>query len=589
MADIFVSYARADKARVTPLVAALEAQGWSVWWDPEITPGQEFDALIATQLEQARAVIVVWTPASVASRWVRGEARVGADRGILVPVRFDDAQLPIDARAIHTIDLDGWGDDAGSPSFQQLSRAIGVLLGQGPPAASAAQAPARNGVSVCVLPFSNMSGDQEQEYFSDGVSEDIITDLGKVSALFVIARNTAFSFKGGRLDIKQVARQLDVTHVLEGSVRKAGNRVRITAQLIDGSSGGQVWGERYDRDLDDIFALQDEISQAIVSALKLKLLPEEKKAIARRGTDSVDAYDIYLMARQEYFLGRTGARPYQTLIRLCQRALEIDPKYAEAWALMALGRAYQRYVVGDEVAGGLEDAERALALNDQLAEAHAAKGWIFAVGDRLDEAAAEIETALRLDPDCYEANEAAALLLFRRNRFDEAAERWERTLLLMDQDTASPGMLICCYRALGREDEVRRHALMLVERVEKVLAQDRHNSRVLGHGAAALAALGQEQRSREWMNRALLIDPDNTNMRYNFACTLAAFLKDPDAAIDMLEPALLKVGSGLVRHARVDPDLDSLRDHPRFQAMLAEAEARLAVGSADQAPTTQPS
>src|SRR5215472_3914125 len=124
MADVFVSYARADKARVAPLVSALEAQGWSVWWDPEITPGQEFDALIASQLEQTRAVIVVWTPASVQSRWVRGEARVGADRGVLVPVRFDAAQLPIDARAIHTIDLDGWAEDAKSSAFQNVAKAV---------------------------------------------------------------------------------------------------------------------------------------------------------------------------------------------------------------------------------------------------------------------------------------------------------------------------------------------------------------------------------------------------------------------------------------------------------------------------------
>src|SRR5215469_11339349 len=140
MADVFVSYARVDKARVAPLVAALEAQGWSVWWDPEIAPGQEFDSLIASQLEQTRSVIVVWTPASVQSRWVRGEARVGADRGILVPVRFDNAQLPIDARAIHTIDLDGWGEDPHSAGFQHVVRAVGALLqgGQAPAAPAAA-------------------------------------------------------------------------------------------------------------------------------------------------------------------------------------------------------------------------------------------------------------------------------------------------------------------------------------------------------------------------------------------------------------------------------------------------------------------
>src|SRR6202043_4086797 len=151
---------------------------------------------------------------------------------------------------------------------------------------------------ICVLPFANMSDDSQQEYFSDGISEDIITDLSKVSALSVVARNTAFRFKGQSVDVRQVARQLKVSHVLEGSVRKAGGRVRITAQLVDGATGGHIWAERYDRDLDDIFALQDEISQAIVAALRLKLLPEEKKAIEQRGTASSEAYKLYLMARQ---------------------------------------------------------------------------------------------------------------------------------------------------------------------------------------------------------------------------------------------------------------------------------------------------
>ena len=140
-------------------------------------------------------------------------------------------------------------------------------------------------VAICVLPFANMSGDPEQEYFSDGITEDIITDLSKVSALWVAARNTAFTFKGKHVDAPQVARQLKVSHLLEGSVRKAGGRVRITAQLIDGATGGHVWAERFDRDLNDIFALQDEISQAIVAALKLKLLPDEKKAIGAAGND----------------------------------------------------------------------------------------------------------------------------------------------------------------------------------------------------------------------------------------------------------------------------------------------------------------
>ena len=183
-------------------------------------------------------------------------------------------------------------------------------------------------LSICVLPFANLSDDPQQAYFSDGISEDIITDLSKVSALSVVARNTAFTFKG---EVRDVARELGVSHVLEGSVRKAGDRVRITAQLIDGAAGDHIWAERYDRDLTDIFALQDEISMAIVTALKLKLLPQEMQAIAHRGTESVEAYDLYLVARSHYLTGNYGdPRRDEAIERLCRRAVEIDPGYAQA-------------------------------------------------------------------------------------------------------------------------------------------------------------------------------------------------------------------------------------------------------------------
>src|SRR6266513_1243083 len=187
--------------------------------------------------------------------------------------------------------------------------------------------------SICVLPFANMSGDPEQEYFSDGISEDIITDLSKISALHVVSRNTAFTFKGKAVDVGQVVSQLKVSHVVEGSVRKAAGRVRITAQLIDGANDSHIWAERYDRDLNDIFAIQAEISHAIVDALKVKLLPEEKKAIEHHGTENVDAYNLYLMARKARIAGFEGdPRRLDAIIRMCRRAVEIDPNYADAWA-----------------------------------------------------------------------------------------------------------------------------------------------------------------------------------------------------------------------------------------------------------------
>jgi adenylate cyclase len=432
-------------------------------------------------------------------------------------------------------------------------------------------------LSICVLPFANMSGDVEQEYFSDGISEDIITDLSKVSALEVCARNSAFTFKGKSVKVPQVARELNVSHVLEGSVRKAGGKVRITAQLIDGVSGNHVWAERYDRDLNDIFALQDEISEAIVKALKLKLLPEEKKAIERRGTNSVEAYNLYLMARQYFVEGNYGdRRRTEAIIRLCSRAIEIDAGYAGAWALIAEARMYERALLGVKGDGALAAAEKALALDPNLADAHAIRARVLFEDGHTDEAAAEIALALRLDPEAREVNVNAGTLSFRQQRLEDAARYFEKSTVLADTDFSSPGMLITCYTALGNAEAARRAARITVERAEKVVAQDRSNGLALAWGANGLAVLGQAERAKEWVARALLIDPDNLSMRYNFACALAAHLKDTDAAFDMLETVLEMASLGLLHHVKVDPDLDTLRDHPRYKAMMEAAETRLA-------------
>jgi adenylate cyclase len=585
MADVFVSYARSDKARVAPLVAAIEAKGWSVWWDPEITPGQEFDDQIDAEIDAARAVLVVWTPLSVASRWVRGEAREAAERGILVPVRFEQARLPMDVRAIHTTDLDDWNEDPASAPAQEFLRALATMVARTQAAqsakagitAAAAPAPEESArFTICVLPFANMSGDPEQEYFSDGITEDIITDLSKISALAVTSRNSAFMYKDKHVDIPRLARELKVSHVLEGSVRKAGGRVRISAQLVDGASNNHVWAERYDRDSSDIFALQDEISAAIVKALKLRLLPEEKKAIERRGTDNAEAHNLYLMARQTYVTGQeSDARHAEAIIRICERATAIDPHYAQAWALMAIGYKRLRDARSGE-AGGMAAAERALALDPQLAEAHAIKAEILLADGKPEAAAKEVAVALELNPESYEVNRSAGRLEYQLHRHDLAIRYYEKAVMLMDADINSASMLVSCYTALGDVAGMRRAAELALKRAEIILAHDQNNSGVTGYSAYALAALGEGDRAKARMDRTLLIDPDNFNMRYNFACALNALLKDKDAALGMLGPVFETITEAFLPYAKVDPDLETLHDDPRYQAMVAAAEARLA-------------
>ena len=426
-----------------------------------------------------------------------------------------------------------------------------------------------------MLPFANMSGDAELEYFSDGISEDIITDLSKVSALSVVSRNSAFQFKGRHVDVRQVARQLGVTHVLEGSVRRAGHRVRITAQLIEGASDSHVWAERYDRDLTDIFDLQDEISQAIVAALKLRLLPEERSAIRRRSTSNPDAYNLYLMARQFWVSGNTDLAGHDAIVSLCRRAVEMDPNYAHAWALLALAQTSLHFRFGRGEAG-LATAERALALDPDLAEAHAVRARYLVEQGRGEEADLEMAESLRLDPDSYEVVHNAAHLSFRLQRIDDAIRYFEQSAMLMEASYGAPAMLISCYAAAGDTVGMQRAARMTLARAEKALEQDQSNGQALGFGANALAALGDRDRTRDWVARALRIDPDNRTMRYNLACALSLNLRDIEGAIDLLEPYLATGSQSDVHHAGIDPDLDPLRDSPRYQAIVAAAEARLA-------------
>ena len=584
MADIFVSYARSDRALVAPIVRALEAKGWAIWWDHAIAAGQEFDDRIEAELNAAKAVLVVWTPASSGSRWVRGEAREAAERGVLVPVRFEGARMPIDVRAIHATDLDGWGEDPASAPFQDLLRSLEAMVSrpstsgaarpEAAPAAARAATPAN--VAICVLPFSNMSGDAEQEYFSDGISEDVITDLSKVSSLSVIARNTAFTFKGKHVDIPQLARQLKVSHVLEGSVRKAGQRVRITAQLIDGATGSHVWAERYDRDLNDIFELQDEISQAIVKALRLKLLPEEKKAIEQRGTTNLEAYNLFLMARQYSVTGNYGnIRRCEAIIRLCRGATEIDPGYATAWALMAVAQAALRFHFSGPGDGGLAAAERALALDDKLAEAHAAKARVLTSEGAYDRALAEIDIALGLDPESFEVNTAAARLYFTQGQHNDAIRFYEKAAALMPSDFSSVAMLITCYDAIGDAEGTRGAAERTLARAEKIAAQEPDNGMAMGYVVTALSGLGDIERAKELAKRAMLLDPDNLTMLYNFGCGFVR-LREFDMALDVLAPVLEKDTAETVNWAKVDPDLDAIRELPRFREMMAKADARLA-------------
>ncbi|PYI93833.1 MAG: adenylate/guanylate cyclase domain-containing protein [Verrucomicrobia bacterium] len=421
--------------------------------------------------------------------------------------------------------------------------------------------------SIAVLPFNNMSGDTEQEYFSDGITEDIITDLSKISGLFVVARHTAFTYKARPVKVQQVGQELGVAFILEGSVRKAGARVRVTGQLVNSKDGGHVWAERFDRDLTDIFAIQDEITHAIVEELKVKLLPQEKKSIGRVPTENIEAYTYYLRGRD--FLHRRSKHYFQLARRMFAKAVELDPNYARAYAGMADCDSflYMTYHVDVSIDGILATTEKALALDPKLAEAHASRGVALSAGQRYEEAKAEFEKAIALNPNSFEAHYFYARSSFAQGKIEQAGALFERAAELRPDDYQCPCLLIQIYKSLGREQDAKSAARKGVELAERELALHPEDSRPAQLGSGALLVLGERERAREWISRAMAIDPDDPVAQYNAACCYSR-LGDIDAALDLLERCLPNLGHEKVNWSKYDSELDPVRSNPRYQKLM---------------------
>lgn len=592
MARIFLSYARDDVDAAKQLASCISEAGHDVWWDRHLHGGSRFAAEIDKALKDAEAVVVLWSPTSIDSAWVQDEAAEGRDSGRLVPVSLTSAKPPLGFRQFQTIELGSWDGTRKPDALDDLLEAINRTSGTRarPSEADKAEKAAtpRKKASVCVLPFINMSGDPEQEYFSDGITEDIITDLSKVSALSVVARNTAFTFKGQTVDVKDVAKTLGVDHVLEGSVRKVGNRVRITAQLIDGTAGDHLWADRYDRDLTDIFEIQDEISKEIVRALRLKLMPSEEQAIEKRSTQNPQAYNLYLMGRQQWIWGTWGnERRDEAIMRICRQAVTLDEDYAEAWALMALAQAELLYWHGKDQ-DPLPAVERALDINPRLAEPYCVKVRYLEQQGRSEEADKELAQALRLGPESWEVNREAARLMFRRDRMADAIRYFEKASQLLDTDFHSVLMLQTCYQEVGDDGAMMNAARRTLERAEAALAKDPTNGAALSAGASSLIILSEIERGKDWVERALLLDPDNLMVRYNAACALTFRNADLEGAMDLLKEYFERLESpGNIHHTEIDPDMDPLREDPRFIEMLAGAKKRLGMVEAPE-PNVQP-
>lgn len=422
--------------------------------------------------------------------------------------------------------------------------------------------------SIAVLPFTNMSGDPEQEYFADGITEDIITDLSKISGLFVIGRNSVFVYKGRAVKLQEAAQELGVRYILEGSVRKSGQRVRITGQLIDGASGGHLWGERYDRDLTNIFELQDEITKAIVGQLQVKLLTSESKALGQAPTSNVDAYTYYLKGRQLYHM---RIKAFVELgRRMFTKAVECDPNYARAYAGIAdcnswLNAWFGLDISTDEILG---IAEKAIAIEPDLAEAHAARALALQLAGRKPEARSAFEHALALDPLCYEGHHYYARFCRVECDYQKSAHHFIRALEIRLDDYRSPLLLHAVLDALGMREERDKYLRLGLKRAEDAAAAHPENHDPLELGAAALAASGDHDRARRWLNKALAANPNALiNPPFNVVCTYVQ-LGEHDLALDLLAQCVRNAGRNAIEWMETDPDLDPIRDDPRYKEIF---------------------
>jgi len=421
--------------------------------------------------------------------------------------------------------------------------------------------------SIAVLPFVNMSGDTENEYFSDGISEEILNLLVKLPQLKVASRTSAFIFKGKEASIPTVATELGVDTVLEGSVRRAGDRVRITAQLIEADSDSHLWSETYDREMNDVFAIQDEIAQNIVDALEVTLSPKERRSIQYVATSNAQAFDFYLRGRS--FMYTMTRRDYEHAIRMFEQAISVDAKFAQAYAGIADAYSHlYRYADAskENVRKSVEASEKAIALDPDAAEPHASRGLSLFINGQFEAAKAEFEVAIKLNPNLFDAYYYYGLACSSNSDFETAEKMYLKAMEVNPADYQSPLFLAQAYTSLGRKHDEMRVRLGALETIQRHLEMNPHDTRALYFGAQNLVLVGENEKGVELAERALGQDQDEPVVLYNVAC-FYALQGDPDRSIDLLTKAVDE-GWGDREWLETDSDLDSLRDIARFKFLL---------------------
>ncbi len=425
--------------------------------------------------------------------------------------------------------------------------------------------------TVAVLPFTNMSNDKEQEYFCDGMAEDIINDLTHLEGLHVVARTSSFAFKEKNLDIREIGKKLGADSIVEGSVRKAGNRLRITAQLINVADGYHLWSERYDRELEDVFVIQDEIAKNIVQALEIKLSKRDKRALGKAKTQDVQAYDYYLRGKNFFYKGQR--KSIEFALEMFSKSISKDPNYALAYAGIAdCSSWFFMYVDGDNkyLEKSLSASQKAIELDPESAEAHSARGLAISLSKRFEEAEEEFETSIQLNPKLFVAYYFFARICFVQGKLEKAAQLFEQACIVNPEDYQSPLLLGNTYKGLKLIDKSHSAFKRGLRIAKRHLEFNPDDARAIYLSAHGLIVLGEKEKGLAWANRALATDPDDPVILYNISGAYA-LLGRGEEAISCLEKAL-KNGYTSKEWIVNDSYLDSVRNHPRFQKVLKKLD-----------------
>jgi TolB-like protein/Tfp pilus assembly protein PilF len=627
---IFVSYARLDRERVRPIVAALEARGRRVWWDSHLAGGSAYAREIEDALRSADAIVVVWSQSSVRSDWVRDEASVGLELARLVPIKLDDAPAPLGFGQFHTIDLSHWDGHADASEITQLLRAVdrtnegevhriarparpsgsglarrSLLIGAAaapvlalgawwlagrPWSGGGPSAPAH---SIAVLPFANLSGDAAQDYFADGLTEELIGALARLPSLQVAGRTSSFKFKGSKDDSATIGAKLGVAYLLDGSVRRQGDQARISAELVEARSGFQRWSQTYDHDLKDVLATQASIAEAVAEQLKGALLGGEIAALGAGGTSNPAAYDAYLQGKRVFDLGG-DEDAFRAALAQFDAAVADDPNFAAAHA----ARARVLLTLGDEFSGpaahnkmyaqALAAAKRAVALAPGLAEAQAT------LADTLASAFLDFAGARAAYAQAIATGAGQSEVLTRYGLFNCDIGEFDAGLAAANRATILDPLNPRVFASLGSSSYVARKYPEAMAAMRQALAfspglnaaHERIGFSLLQQGDAKAAAAEFGLEPVGWLKqtglaialnrlgdaagaeaafRALTSDPDDI-VYYQQAMVLAQWGK-LDGAFAALDSAIAGHDGGVVA-IKADPSLDPLRADPRFAAVL---------------------